>query len=64
MVSVLVAQALAHGVDEGSLSLVRRLAAGVSASVIAAELQVTARTVRNRRDHVVRTLRTLPAAAW
>jgi DNA-binding CsgD family transcriptional regulator len=58
----LLGQARVHGLDERSIELVRRLAGGASTAALAAELQVTTRTVRNRRDRAIEVLRALPAA--
>ena len=53
----LLAEARADGLSDEDLELVRRLVRADSPSVVAAEYQVTARTVRNRRDRATARLR-------
>lgn len=50
------------GVPAADLDLIRRLVQVESPNVIAAERQVTARTIRNHRDRAVRRVRTAIAA--
>jgi hypothetical protein len=49
------------GIDESDLDLLRRLAAD-GPRLVAADLQVTTRTIRNRRDRLVERLRAAVAA--
>ncbi len=55
----LLTEARRSGMDPADLELVRMLVARPSTEDIAAELDVTSRTVRNRRDRVTRQLREL-----
>lgn len=57
------ADARSAGVDEDDLWLVQRLVETGSTEAVAAELGVTARTIRNRRDRVTYRLRTIALAA-
>ncbi len=52
-----VRDARAAGVPDEDLDLIRALAAAESSSVVAARQQVTARTVRNRRDRATASIR-------
>lgn len=55
--------ALAAGVTETDIRLLRQLLAAPTANALAAELQVTPRTVRNRRDRITGRLRAVALAA-
>jgi DNA-directed RNA polymerase specialized sigma24 family protein len=59
----LLARAEAAGIPDDDLELVRRATDDVSTEQLARELNVTARTVRNRRARVTDRLRQLAAAA-
>lgn len=59
----LVSDARSAGMDRDDLELVRRLAANHRTEDVARDLNVTARTVRNRRDRVTTRLREIALAA-
>jgi DNA-binding CsgD family transcriptional regulator len=59
----LLTDARAAGLSDDELDLVRRIASGRRTSEVAAELGVTARTIRNRRERISVRLRRLAVAA-
>jgi hypothetical protein len=59
----LLADAVDAGVPSGDLELVRQLLAAPTAAQLAEVLQITPRTVRNRRDRITSRLREVALAA-
>jgi DNA-directed RNA polymerase specialized sigma24 family protein len=55
--------ALAAGVDPADLDLLRQLLASPTAGRLAADMQITPRTIRNRRDRITSRLRQVAVAA-
>jgi hypothetical protein len=62
-VAALFRRAVEAGLPHDDIELLRRLAAATPTSQLAAELEVTARTVRNRRDRATARLRQIVLAA-
>jgi DNA-directed RNA polymerase specialized sigma24 family protein len=62
-VAALFSRAVEAGLPDDDLQLLRRLAAATPTSQLAAELDVTPRTVRNRRDRATARLRQIVQAA-
>jgi DNA-binding CsgD family transcriptional regulator len=61
--AVLLAEAAEAGVEHADLELVRQLLATPTANQLAAVLQITPRTIRNRRDRITSKLRAVALAA-
>ncbi len=61
--SVLFREAIAAGVPEADIDLLRRLVDARTANDLARELRVTPRTIRNRRDRITDRLREVALAA-